>query len=115
MELATRSFISTTVEGDGSREADARKQKKEMRRRMEVLFRETTKSLVPLSQPQPGVITVEGTSNKEPQEDDSCSQATTAKGWTRPSALNGTDLGNKIKKTDRNTASGDKWNKTGRG
>ena len=68
---------------------------------MEVLFRETTNghlqgiyshSLYSYDL-QPGVITVEGKSNKEPQEDDTCSQAMTAKGWTRPSALNSTDSG----------------------
>ena len=47
---------------------------------------------------QPGVITVEKKSHEEPQEDDSCSQATTAKGPTRPAALNGADSGKKIKK-----------------
>ena len=63
---------------------------------------------------QPWVITVEGKSNKEPQEDDTCSQAMTAKGWTRPSALNSTDSGIKNKNDRQECRAQDSWRQTTR-
>ena len=77
--------------------SEQQRKKLELGRRIEALFRETTGNVVPISQLRPGVIRVEEKLDKEPQDEDSCSRATTVRGSTRPAALGGTDSG--IKKS----------------
>ena len=77
------------------------RRKKEVRRSREELFSEWTgvhlrgryKSSVYTFGLQPGVITFEKKLDEEPQEDDSCSQATTVRGSTRAAAFGSTNSG----------------------
>ena len=79
----------------------SRRRKEKVRRSREELFSEWTgvhlrgryKSNVYTFSLQPGVITFEKKLDEEPQEDDSCSQATMVRGSTRAGAFGNTDSG----------------------
>ena len=81
-----------------------KEEKLELGRRMDALCRETTGSVVPLAELQPGVVEVEEKPDKEPQDEDSCSRATTVQRSARPAALGGIDSGIKKSKKKRPTA-----------